>query len=163
LTVEPGGPGIGQPVTITAVIENVGGGAAGPFWVDLYVNPDPPPTRANQPFDSLCASVEDCYGIVWYVAGGLGPGQSVPLSSLSGYVEDYTRWPGYFVERGTHNLYAFADSWNDPVWYGAVSEQTEGLDNRYGPVSVMIVPGVGGWSVETVESDEATSPRPTRP
>ena len=47
LTVEPDTLHVGQPVTITLVVRNNGGTAAGPFWVDLYDNPDPPPTHAN--------------------------------------------------------------------------------------------------------------------
>lgn len=163
LTVEPAGPSMGQTVAITIVVQNAGAGAAGPFWVDFYDNPDPPPTRANQPFDSLCPSPEDCYGIAWYVEDGLEAGQSVTLSSLQGYLPEYSRWPGYFVSSGVHEVYAFADTWNDAVWYGAVLEQNEGLDNRYGPVFVNVVPGAGGWSVEWDAQDFVTPRRPDRP
>lgn len=130
---------VGQPVTVAVTVQNVGGAAAGPFWVDLYDNPDPPPTKANQPWNALCSGpAEDCYGIAWHVADGLAAGESVLLSSLRGYDTDQTRWPDTFAESGTHDLYAFADSWNPGVAYGAVEEpdDKEGLDNRLGPVSV---------------------------
>jgi len=142
LTVEPDTLHVGQPVTITLVVRNDGGTAAGPFWVDLYDNPDPPPTHANQPFDTLCSGApEDCYGIAWYVTAGLAPGEDVVLTSLNGYLAPYSRWPGYFVQSGDHAIYGFADSWNDPVWYGAVLESNEGLDNRYGPVTATVLAG----------------------
>jgi uncharacterized repeat protein (TIGR01451 family) len=161
LTVEPGSPAAGQLVTITVVVQNAGGAAAAPFWVDLYDNPNPPPTRANQPFDTLCSGApEDCYGIVWYVHGGLDPGQSVALTSLTGWAAAYSRWPGSFVNAGPHVLYAFADSWNYPVWYGAVLERKEGLDNRYGPVSVNVTPGTSGG----MDDQDTWIPRwPNRP
>ncbi|MEE8391085.1 MAG: CARDB domain-containing protein, partial [Anaerolineae bacterium] len=105
LTVEPSNPAAGQSVTITIVVQNVGGQDAGPFWVDLYDNPDPPPTQANQPFDQLCSGApEDCYGISWYIDTGLNAGQSVVLTSLTGTMLDYSRWPGYFVDSGPHDV-----------------------------------------------------------
>jgi uncharacterized repeat protein (TIGR01451 family) len=161
LMVEPGEPAAGQLVTITVVIQNAGSAAAGSFWVDLYDNPNPPPTRANQPFDTLCAGApEDCYGIAWYVDGGLDAGESVVLTSHSGHQPEYSRWPGSFADAGAHAVYTFADSWNDPVWYGAVRERSEGLDNRYGPVSVDVAPGAGGAAID---QDVWIPPRPNRP
>jgi uncharacterized repeat protein (TIGR01451 family) len=161
LMVEPGSPAAGQPVTITVAIQNAGNAAAEPFWVDLYDNPDPPPTRANQPFDTLCGGApEDCYGIAWYVNGGLNAGQSVMLTSLTGHATDYSRWPGFFADAGPHAIYAFADSWNESVWYGAVLERSEGLGNRYGPVSVAVTPGTGGGAID---QDTWIPRRPNRP
>jgi len=76
LTVGPSYPTAGQPVTITVRVENVGETAAGPFWVDLYDNPAPPPTEANQIWNFVCSGdLADCYGIAWYVADGLGAGE----------------------------------------------------------------------------------------
>jgi uncharacterized repeat protein (TIGR01451 family) len=164
LTVEPLNPIVGQPVTITIVVQNVGEGTAGPFWVDLYDNPNPLPTQANQPFDKLCSGApEDCYGIAWYVSAGLNTGQSVALSSLGGYMPDYSRWVDYFAGSGPHDLYAFADSWNYSVWYGAVLEQNEGLDNRYGPVPVNIAPRAHKWSTETGDRNNQPPQRPRQP
>jgi uncharacterized repeat protein (TIGR01451 family) len=164
LTVEPINPVRGQPVTVTIVVRNVGGGTAGPFWVDLYDNPSPPPTRANQRFDQLCSGApQDCYGIAWYVSAGLNTGQSVMLSSLGGYMSDHSRWVGYFAHSGNHDIYAFADSWNYPVWYGAVLEHNEGLDNRYGPVSVNVTPSADEWSTETGEWNIPLPQRPSQP
>jgi len=145
LTVEPATPVVGQPVAITVEVRNAGEVAAGPFWVDLYDNPDPPPTDTNQPWNLTCnGSLQDCYGVAWYIADGLGPGRSVVLTSLEGYAPAQTHWLGFFTQGGPHDLYAFADSWNWSCSHGAVLERHEGLDNRYGPVSVAVAPGAGG-------------------
>jgi len=162
--VEPDNPQVGEPVTLTVEVLNTGPSAAGPFWVDLYDNPIAPPEEANQIWNWLCEGpAEDCYGIAWYVEEGLGPGESVTLSSLSGYEEPQTHWLGHFVEGGRHDIYAFADSWNRTVWYGAVREQNEGVDNRYGPVIVCVQPGEGAVSFSDNGQPLQIPPRPTRP
>ena len=161
LTVGPSPVVAGQPVTIGIQVQNVGTVPAGPFWVDLYDNPAPPPTQANQVWNYLCdGPLEDCYGIAWYVQGGLLPGQSVLLTSVDGFEADQTHWIGSFVNRGRHDLYAFADSWNDGVWYGAVLEDNEGLSNRYGPVTVCVLQGAGG---EQFQARDSLAPIPFRP
>ena len=164
LTVAPSNPTAGQPVTITIIVENVGEAAAGPFWVDLYDNPAPPPTEANQPWNSLCSGpLADCYGIAWYVTGGLGAGESVALTSLSGYEAAQTHWPGYFAQNGNHALYTFADSWNWNVQHGAVEERNEGLDNRFGPVSTAVAASANGEALRSVEDVPLIPWRPNRP
>jgi len=165
LTVDPPNPTVGEPVTITVVVQNVGEERAGPFWVDFYDNPSPPPEAANQIWNFLCSGpIEDCYGIAWYVDGGLGPGESVVLRSLPGeYEGPQTHWPGYFVQSGDHDLYAFADAWNWGVWYGAVEERHEGLDNRRGPLSITVAPGAGGGALGSDEGEVIIPWRPNRP
>jgi hypothetical protein len=76
---------------VQAVIENRGGHDAGPFWVDFYVDPAPPPTRANQPWHDLC--FDPFVGIAWWV-DGLAAGESATLTSLGGYSEPHSIWPG---------------------------------------------------------------------
>lgn len=164
LVVTPTTPIAGQPVTITVEVVNAGELAADPFWVDLYDNPDPPPDAANEPWNYQCSgSLQDCYGIAWYVDGGLDPGESVVLSSLGGYEAAQTHWPGHFVDSGNHDVYAFADSWNPSVWYGAVLEHNEDLDNRYGPVSTTVtansIKEAGGKFEEPID----IPPRPIQP
>ena len=161
MTIEPANPAAGQDVVITIEVQNVGGADAGSFWVDFYDNPDPLPTNANQGFSDLCAGAPaDCYGIAWYVSGGLGAGQSMTLDSLTGYSGKHSRWPGYFVASGIHDTYSFVDVWNGPLWYGGVLERLEGLDNRYGPVFVNVGPEEGGWPVERIELDDWIPERP---
>jgi hypothetical protein len=164
LSVEPSDPVTGQDVTVTVEVVNVGPEAAGPFWVDLYDNPLPPPDGANQVWNYICSgALEDCYGIAWYVAGGLAHGESIVLSSAGGYQVDQTHWVDAFVGRGRHDLYAFADSWNGTVWYGAVLEEHEGIDNRFGPLTVCVAPGSMTVSHGTEDEVEPIPLRPERP
>ena len=139
LSVAPSAVLAGQPVTVEVTVENYGPTAAGSFWVDLYLDPDPLPTGAKQPWDDLCVGApEDCYGIAWHVEEGLEPGTSVVLSSLSISSGDDAHWPGYFTESGSHDFYAFADSRGGTGINGTVNEANEGLDNRLGPVQMMV-------------------------
>lgn len=164
VTVEPTSPRAGELVTVTVEVENVGPTKAGPFWVDLYDNPTSPPEEANQIWNWLCPGpVEECYGIAWYVEEGLEPGESIQLSSLTGWEEPQTHWTGGFVTPGRHDIYAFVDSWNRTVWYGAVLEQNEGVDNQYGPVVVCVQPGVGGEVAPAGREPLRIPPRPNRP
>ena len=142
LTVDSVSLEVGQPVTIGISVENAGEAAAGPFWVDLYLDPDPPPTAPGQPWDALCSGPsEQCFGIAWHVEDGLLPGHSVHLSSLTAAAGDHVHWPGHFVTTGTHRLYAFADSRGGDASHGAVHEEHEGLDNCHGPISVTVAEG----------------------
>jgi hypothetical protein len=155
LTVDPASLDVGQPVTVEVTVENVGEAAAGPFWVDLYLNPDSPPTGPDQPWDALCSGpAEDCYGIAWHVEDGLQAGESLMISSLKIGSDDEARWPGYFTECGTHHLYAFVDSRGGAGSHGAVSEKQEGLENRRGPVSVVVA---GGYRDILVNGDFESS------
>lgn len=164
VTVEPEYPTVGEPVTITVEVENVGPVAAEPFWVDLYDNPAPPPEQANQIWNYLCPGpVSECYGIAWYLEEGLVAGGATQLSSLGGMEELQTHWTGAFVTAGQHNVYAFADSWNRGVWYGAVLEQNEGIDNRFGPVVVCVQPGAGRLPLPVPAGTVEIPPRPRRP
>jgi len=164
VTVEPEYPTVGEPVTVTVEVENTGPVAAAPFWVDLYDNPVSPPDRANQIWNYLCPGpVIECYGIAWYLEEGLQAGGSAQLSSLGGTEEQQTHWTGAFATAGRHDIYAFADSWNRTLWYGAVLEQNEGLDNRFGPVVVCVQPGAGRASLPVSAGAAEIPPRPDRP
>jgi hypothetical protein len=111
----------GEPVEIAVVVENRGSQAAGPFWVDLSINPNQPPTTANQPWNEHCA-LSPCYGLAWYVQG-LAPGARVTLTSTQ-LEAGYSIWPGWFAA-GTTDLYAYVDTYNPGVLAGAVSESDE--------------------------------------
>ncbi|MBP7691746.1 MAG: tandem-95 repeat protein [Anaerolineales bacterium] len=134
-SLNPANPAAGQPVLITAVITNQGAAASGAFWVDFYVNPNPPPTAANQPWDRRCG-LTPCVGIAWFVPGPLAPGQSVTLdSTATSYYGRNTVWSGA-LPSGANALYLYVDSWNcDPstsacVADGAVLEGDE-TNNRF--------------------------------
>jgi hypothetical protein len=112
----------GESVEITVVVENRGDGVAGPFWVDLSINPDQPPTTTNQPWHQHCV-LKPCFGLVWGVAE-LAPGASITLTSKQ-LPAGYSIWPGWFAA-GTSDLYAYADSYSEGMTLGAVAESNEG-------------------------------------
>jgi VCBS repeat-containing protein len=111
----------GEPVEITVVVENRGDQAAGSFWVDLSINPDQPPSAANQPWHQHC-TLKPCFGLVWGVAE-LAPGASITLTSKQLPV-GYSIWPGWLAA-GTTDLYAYVDTYNEGVARGAVAERDE--------------------------------------
>ena len=114
-----------EPVLITATITNTGDAPSTEFWVDFYINPQSPPTAANQPWDKQCGSRRCRYGIAWLVAQPLAPGQSITLTSTrSSYYARNTDWPGSF-NTSRLNLYMYVDSWNPTISYGAVYERHE--------------------------------------
>ena len=145
----------GEPVLITAVITNVGTAAADAFWVDFYINPSRVPA-VNLRWNDICG-MTPCYGIAWYVSGGLAPGQSITLTSAS-YPAGYSIWPGYFAP-GTSDLYLYVDMWNPPVPTGGVleSDETNNLAERHG----LVVTGLGASDVD-LPSAADLPPRPVR-
>jgi hypothetical protein len=117
----------GQPVLITVVVTNTGGIATEAFWVDFYINPSTLP-KVNLPWNKICG-LTPCYGLAWYISNGLGPGQSITLTSASGgYTAAQSLWPGFFAA-GTSDLYLYVDSWNPTVSTGGVFESNE-TNNR---------------------------------
>jgi len=81
----------GEPVEVRVTVKNQGSGAAGPFWLDLYINPSSPPTAANQIWNTR-RGLTPCFGMAWEVTSALAPGQSVTLSSLN-LPAGYSIWP----------------------------------------------------------------------
>jgi PKD repeat protein len=114
----------GEPVQITVVVTNQGNGPTGSFWADFYINPSHPPTGFNQTWDELC-SLTPCFGITWYVEGGLNPGESLTLTSTLGiYSEEHSYWLGWLAS-GASDLYLVVDSWNSTGSTGMVQERDE--------------------------------------
>jgi hypothetical protein len=144
----------GEPVEVRVTVQNQGSAAAGPFWVDLYINPSAAPTAANQPWNTRCAKTP-CFGMAWEVTGELAPGQSITLSSLS-LPPGYSIWPGYFVA-GTSDLYAYADSYNAGVAAGAVPESDEGNNQFHLGGLVVAGPNPPQLQLQTIDD---LSPRP---
>jgi uncharacterized repeat protein (TIGR01451 family) len=111
-SLSPTAPAVGQLVTITVIVTNTGSAPANNFWIDFYINPSSPPTRANQVWNLRCSQTP-CTGLAWNVTQALAPGQSVRLTSTAGsYAPAQTRWPGYFAG-GTNDLYTYVDSYSD--------------------------------------------------
>jgi len=153
----PNNPDAGEPVLITAVITNVGTPAADAFWVDFYINPSQVPS-VNLAWYDICG-MTPCYGMAWYVSGGLAPGQSVTLTSTpDSYAVAYSIWPGYFAS-GTSDLYLYVDSWNPTVSTGGVleSDETNNLAARQIRVTGL------GVADEGLPSPADLPPRPARP
>jgi hypothetical protein len=101
-----------------------------------------------------------CLGITWAVRGGLGPGESITLSSAPGQFEaPYSSWPGYFA-RGTADLYLYVDSWNPGVASGAVAESNE--SNNRAELHGLVVTGPNPRLLSTRSADQLP-PRPALP
>jgi hypothetical protein len=122
------------------VVKNQGTLGTDPFWVDLYINPNPIPYTAGTPWPETC-TLEPCYGIAWLVAG-LEPGESITLTSTpDSYYADFTYWMGWFAQ-GTTDVYVYADSWSQVGSYGAIAEMHE--DNNSAEIHGLSVTGGGG-------------------
>ncbi|UCC63181.1 MAG: hypothetical protein JSV36_20990 [Anaerolineae bacterium] len=141
---------------VQAVIENQGNRDAGPFWVDLYVDPDPPPTQAYQLWYDLCR--DPFVGISWWV-DGLAVGESTTLTSLGGYAAQHSRWPGS-LPPGRHDLYVYADTWRPLVSSGAVAESDE-TNNRAELLGVEV--SAAGRAGEGPWPPVVLPPRPVTP
>ena len=129
LVVEPASPRAGEPFWVTVTVRNAGTAPVGPFWVDLYLDPD----RAPEPGVPWNAVSDE--GVAWRV-DGLDPGETAVLRSDQGT-------PGYTFWRGTlgatpdpHILYAVVDSW--PYYPLETVAESREDDNVYGPVEVPI-------------------------
>jgi uncharacterized repeat protein (TIGR01451 family) len=103
-----------------------------PFWIDLYVDPDPVPTAVNQPWDYLCK-----YGAAWGItepALPLEPGGSVTLT-----IGDNYYWPELSdfpasLPVGTP-IYVQVDSVDLSTTYGAVLEDHEITGEPYNNIT----------------------------
>jgi uncharacterized repeat protein (TIGR01451 family) len=130
ISLSPASPKAGDAVTVKVVVKNVGTAPAKPltgsaWWVDFYINPATVPTTGGR-WDTKSSTLGGTMqGIAWKVEKTLAVGESVTLVSLPagstsngeiGYVNDknLTIWNGAFVS-GTTDLYAYADSFIDPV------------------------------------------------
>jgi uncharacterized repeat protein (TIGR01451 family) len=131
LVVEPASPRPGEPVLVTVTVRNVGTVSAGPFWVDLYLDPDQPPAP-GVPWNEVSDE-----GVAWRVPG-LAPGETAVLRSDQG-TPGYTFWRGTFAATpDPHILYAVVDSW--PYYPLETVAESREDDNVYGPVEVPMGP-----------------------
>jgi hypothetical protein len=122
---------------VTIRIENVGNTAVtSEFWVDLYVNPAPPPTAVNQTWQMLAEE-----GVVWGVVdvSGLTPGGSMTLNlAHPALYEEYTDFAGSF--RSGDLIYVQVDSANRDVGTGSVYERHEMMGEAYNNIVQGVVP-----------------------
>jgi hypothetical protein len=116
--------------SVQVVIKNQGDGpVTDEFWVDFYVNPNPPPTGVNQVWnDGRCEQ-----GIAWGVTAYMAPGDVINLT-----IGDDYYWPSLSnfsgLAPGTP-VYAQVDSANTLTTYGAVLENHEITGGYYNNVT----------------------------
>jgi hypothetical protein len=130
---------------VQVVIENIGhGSATDEFWVDAYIDSDPPPTAVNQIWNHISSQ-----GLVWGVTVDLAPGDVLTLTYGGAYYTatySLVSWP---LAVGT-DVYVQVDAWNPGVSYGAVLEIHESMGGAYnnivGPVYV-VADGAGSEAV----------------
>ena len=123
---------------VQVVIQNVGiEPVTEAFWVDLYIDPHPPPTAVNQTWNMVGGM-----GAVWGVEGAvlpILPGNVVLLETGDElYWAEYSNVPS--VLPAGVPIYAQVDSANAETDYGGVFESHEWLGGVYnnitGPVWV---------------------------
>jgi len=124
--------------TVTVTISNQGDAPitrtfANEFWVDVYIEPDPTPTRVNQTWAHLGSQ-----GLVWGItqdALPLDPGETLVLTTSRDHdgayfwpQESVITWP---LPAGTE-IWAQVDSTHEGMEYGAVLENHEIVGAPYG-------------------------------
>ncbi len=144
--------------TINAVIGNQGDipiPADTPFWVDLYVNPNPAPTGVNQ----LWSDGRSTHGIVWGIttpALPLEPGETINLTLGDAY-----NWPSLSNFSGTLPagtvLYGQVDSANTNTNYGGVLEKHEIEGTAYNNISAFVLPSAFNLTGPGLSSDPAST------
>ena len=106
------------------------------FWVDLYINPSPAPTRVNQTWDSLSA-----YGAAWGVdreALPILPNETRVLYLYDRYYKsEFSRLPAAL--RAGDVIYVQVDSYNADTDYGAVLEDHEIVGLEYNNILRMVI------------------------
>lgn len=123
---------------LQVIIKNQGGEAVpGWFWIDLYVNPNPVPSRVNQTWEQVANQ-----GAAWGIPQGavyLNPGVTFTLTISDSYYwpeRSYIEWP---LPIGIP-IYVQVDSANANTNYGGVLENHEMIGGPYnnvgGPVYV---------------------------
>jgi len=102
------------------------------FWVDVYIDPDPLPTRVNQIWNDLCDE-----GLVWGVQAWslpLEPGETLRLSVGDvNYSHEHSGFSGLIP--GDAAVYAQVDSANTEAAYGAVLEIDEITASAYNNIA----------------------------
>jgi hypothetical protein len=125
---------------VTVVIKNVGPGPVDDaFWVDVYIDPDPPPTRVNQHWFDLGDE-----GIVWGVTAlPIDPGETLTVTIGDAY------YVGPPVSQFSLPLvvgspiYAQVDSVNLLTNYGGVLESHEITSGAYNNITGTVVIAAG--------------------
>jgi len=121
---------------IQIVIKNLGPTpVTDEFWVDAYINPNPPPTQVNQTWNQVGQQ-----GVVWGLTSDdlpLAAGSEITLTVSPAGGDDY--WPSFSVitwplPAGTA-IYAQVDSANTTTNYGGVLETHEITGGPYNNIT----------------------------
>jgi predicted outer membrane repeat protein len=149
---------------VTVVVANVGESAVvDPFWVDVYIDPDPVPTAPNQTWPLLAEE-----GLVWGVTDDalpLQPGQSLTLTLGDAHFDpDESHFSGAIVAGSA--LYGQVDSAHTGSDHGAVLEAHEAdgalYNNIAGPVAPAATVNVGLATPEAVHGGQNSRLPPRR-
>ena len=113
--------------TVSLTIKNIGSKTVKEdFWVEVYFNPNPPPTGVNQIWDDGRSQ----YGLVWGVTEPIPAGGSLTLTLDDEYFRpSLSNIPSAPLENVV--LYAQIDSANINTSYGAVLETHEMVGGAY--------------------------------
>jgi hypothetical protein len=118
---------------LQVVIRNQGDAAVqSPFWVDLYVAPDAPPTAVNQVWQERGDG-----GAAWHISGKalpLAPGAALTLRLGDAHYWSELSSLGGPILAGT-SLYAQVDSADALTTYGGVLESHERAGGAYNNIS----------------------------
>jgi hypothetical protein len=125
LEVFPPKPETGEPTLFRAKIRNQGDGAAGGFWVQLYLDP-----KVTPYVNSVASQLG--VGLFWYV-DGLTPGEEITLISSEPYPL-HGNYPGHLAS-GMHSVYVLVDAYHTEGETGLVLESDES-NNLLGPISL---------------------------
>jgi hypothetical protein len=130
---------------VTVTIKNTGNAPVNDaFWVDVYLNPNPPPTGVNQEWWELASE-----GLVWGVTQTLPAGGELTLTIGDAYYSTlYSGFSGT-IPLGTP-VWAQVDSVNLNTTYGGALESNE-TNNISGPV--LAATGPVGAMVPSATSD----------
>jgi hypothetical protein len=143
---------------VQVVIANEGNAPSNEsFWVDVYIDPSPPPSHVNQIWPYLADE-----GLVWGVEAVLQPGETIALQvGDAHYFEEYSlvSWP---LALGTPVYVQIDSAGNDN--YGAVWEMDEILGTSYNNIDdTTVVRGTGRVVAPDAVQPGAVSPLPPRP
>jgi len=127
LEIFPPKPETGEPALFRTRIRNQGDGAAGGFWVQLYLDPK------ETPYVNSIASQLGT-GLLWYV-DGMAPGEEITLSSSNSY-PSHSNYPGSLAS-GMHRVYVLVDAYHTEGTAGLVLESDE-ANNLLGPIDLEI-------------------------
>jgi hypothetical protein len=119
---------------VTIVIRNAGTAPVPEdqgFWVDFYINPNPPPTQVNEVWNDGRAAAGMVWGVDGPILSTLTPGGVITLTVGDAYYvadPDHSNFPGLTAG---DTVYVQVDSVNLATNYGNVLESHELLNDSY--------------------------------